>query len=198
MPSRRNPSCVSALLWAVHGFPCSFHVDASHHSTYIIIRCTRARKPTGKTSLSSLMQRCSGLESREYGRKGYAALTTRHSSIRKVGTNFADRRRSLSIVRSRTQSTEFVFCNSVIFNHFCSQTPRCNFSSTLYLHSCWCIIQVIHSLQSTKKKLHRLSPRPNYTDRATAACRRNDCQLLRIEGATWSAWRIPTSVFSAL
>jgi hypothetical protein len=30
----------------------------------------------------------------------------------------------------------------------------------------------------------------------TAACRRSDCQLLRIEGATWSAWRIPTAVFS--
>jgi hypothetical protein len=30
------------------------------------------------------------------------------------------------------------------------------------------------------------------------ACRRNDCQLLRIEGATWSAWRIPTAVFSVL
>jgi hypothetical protein len=40
----------------------------------------------------------------------------------------------------------------------------------------------------TKKKLHGLSPRANYTDRATAACRRSDCQLLRIEGATWSAW----------
>jgi hypothetical protein len=26
-------------------------------------------------------------------------------------------------------------------------------------------------------------------DRATATCRRSDCQLLRIEGATWSAWR---------
>jgi hypothetical protein len=38
-----------------------------------------------------------------------------------------------------------------------------------------------------KKKLHGLSPRANYTDRATAACRRSDCQLLRIEGATWSA-----------
>jgi hypothetical protein len=38
-----------------------------------------------------------------------------------------------------------------------------------------------------KKKLHSLSPRANYTDRATAACRRSDCQLLRIEGATWSA-----------
>jgi hypothetical protein len=34
------------------------------------------------------------------------------------------------------------------------------------------------------KKLHGLSPRANYTDRATAACRRSDCQLLRIKGAT--------------
>jgi hypothetical protein len=39
-----------------------------------------------------------------------------------------------------------------------------------------------------KKKLHGLSPRANYTDRATAACRRSDCQLVRIEGATWSVW----------
>jgi hypothetical protein len=38
-----------------------------------------------------------------------------------------------------------------------------------------------------KLKLHGLSPRANYTDRATAACRRSDCQLFRIEGATWSA-----------
>jgi hypothetical protein len=45
-------------------------------------------------------------------------------------------------------------------------------------------------------KLHSLSPRANYTDRATAACRRSDCQFLRIKGATWSAWRIPTAVFS--
>jgi hypothetical protein len=45
-------------------------------------------------------------------------------------------------------------------------------------------------------KLHGLSPRANYTDQATAACQRSDCQLLRIEGATWSAWRIPTVVFS--
>jgi hypothetical protein len=28
-----------------------------------------------------------------------------------------------------------------------------------------------------KKKLHGLSPQANYTDRETAACRRNDCQL---------------------
>jgi hypothetical protein len=46
-----------------------------------------------------------------------------------------------------------------------------------------------------KTKLHGLSPRENYTDRATAACRRSDCQLVRIEGATWSAWRIPPAIF---
>jgi hypothetical protein len=39
---------------------------------------------------------------------------------------------------------------------------------------------------SKKTKLHGLSPQANYTDRATAACRRSDYQLLRIEGATWS------------
>jgi hypothetical protein len=44
--------------------------------------------------------------------------------------------------------------------------------------------------------LHGLSPRANCTDRATAACRRSDCQLVRIEGATWLAWRIPPAVFS--
>jgi hypothetical protein len=32
------------------------------------------------------------------------------------------------------------------------------------------------------KKLHGLSPRANYTDRATAACRRSDCQLFVYRG----------------
>jgi hypothetical protein len=45
------------------------------------------------------------------------------------------------------------------------------------------------------KQLRGLSQRAKYTDRATAACRRSLCQPLRIEGATWSAWRIPTAVF---
>jgi hypothetical protein len=48
-------------------------------------------------------------------------------------------------------------------------------------------------LKLKKTDLHGLSPRANYTDRATAACWRSDCQLLRIEGATWSA-----AVFSVL
>jgi hypothetical protein len=37
-------------------------------------------------------------------------------------------------------------CIAVVLNLFCSRTPRYNFSSTLYPQSCWCIIQVIHSL----------------------------------------------------
>jgi hypothetical protein len=51
--------------------------------------------------------------------------------------------------------------------------------------------------KTEKLKLRGLSPRANYTERAKTACRRSQCQLLRIEGATWSAQRIPTAVFSA-
>jgi hypothetical protein len=46
-------------------------------------------------------------------------------------------------------------------------------------------------IKSSKTKLRGLSPRMNYIDWATAACRRSYCQLLRVEGTTWSAWRIP-------
>jgi hypothetical protein len=63
------------------------------------------------------------------------------------------------------------------------------FASTVY-H----LIQ--KSLLLLLKKLHGLSPQANYTDRATAASRRSYCLRLRIKGATWSAWRIPTAVFS--
>jgi hypothetical protein len=62
------------------------------------------------------------------------------------------------------------------------------------------LLYEIYKMEKKKKKIKKkhpgLSPRANYTDRATAACRPGDCQLLRIEGATWSAWRIPTAVFS--
>jgi hypothetical protein len=43
------------------------------------------------------------------------------------------------------------------------------------------------SIHKTKTKLHGLSPQANYTDQATAACWQSDCQLVWIEGATWSA-----------
>jgi hypothetical protein len=42
---------------------------------------------------------------------------------------------------------------------------------------------IVHNmLVSPKAKLHGLSPRANYTDRATANCRRSDCQLFADRG----------------
>jgi hypothetical protein len=43
--------------------------------------------------------------------------------------------------------------------------------------------RLVRFVQRNKKKnkLHGQSPRANYTDRATAACRWSDCQLLRIK-----------------
>jgi hypothetical protein len=38
------------------------------------------------------------------------------------------------------------------------------------------------------------SPQANYTDRATAACRRSWCQFLRIEGVTWPRQQNLTAV----
>jgi hypothetical protein len=48
--------------------------------------------------------------------------------------------------------------------------------------------------QTKKTILRGFGPRANYTDRATAACWRSQCQLLRIEGVAWPAQRIPTVV----
>jgi hypothetical protein len=38
------------------------------------------------------------------------------------------------------------------------------------------------------------SPQTNYTNRATAICRRSWCQLLLIESVTWTTQQIPTAV----
>jgi hypothetical protein len=52
----------------------------------------------------------SGLENRDYGREGFATLTTRHPSIRKTLalTSPTSGDSSVGIVRSRTETTEFV------------------------------------------------------------------------------------------
>jgi hypothetical protein len=66
--------------------------------------------------------------------------------------------------------------------------PRISWVSEPNTFRPWLLLQPTRFvwLFSTKKKtkLHGLSPRANYTDRATAACRRSDCQLVRIEGVS--------------
>jgi hypothetical protein len=76
----------------------------------------------------------------------------------------------------------FIFIMShLFFLHFSLLTPALGIpviSLSLRVHPVALLTYTI--------KLHGLSPLANYTDRATAACRRSDCQLLRIKGATWS------------
>jgi hypothetical protein len=50
------------------------------------------------------------------------------------------------------------------------------------------------NLKSLLINLRGFSPQANYTNRATAACRRSYCQLLWTKGVTWSAQRIPMAV----
>jgi hypothetical protein len=52
----------------------------------------------------------------------------------------------------------------------------------------------ILQIRETTLPFRGLSPQANYTDRATAACRRSQYQPLRVEGVTLSAQRIPTAV----
>jgi hypothetical protein len=60
------------------------------------------------------------------------------------------------------------------------ETARNSETSLIQFKSIWehCYV----SYGRLIKKLRGLSPRASYTDRATAACRRSDCQLLRIKG----------------
>jgi hypothetical protein len=48
-------------------------------------------------------------------------------------------------------------------------------------------LNLLIGMDLPNNKFRGLSPRVNYTDRATASCRRSLYQRLRIEGATLSA-----------
>jgi hypothetical protein len=112
--------------------------------------------------------RGSGLKNREYGRRDPLCRprnTLYPQKFALISTTSGSR--PVGTVRSRTKATEFVVCLFVCI-----------------------LLRPLHTpsfFAPHKKKLQGLSPRANYTDRATAACRRSNCHLLRIKNATWSA-----------
>jgi hypothetical protein len=63
-----------------------------------------------------------------------------------------------------------------------------------YIYKYICVCLCVYLSKTKKLNSVAFSPQTNYTDRATAACRRSYCQLLRIEGVAWSAQRIPMAV----
>jgi hypothetical protein len=90
---------------------------------------------------------------------------------------------------SKNKSTKKTAWSGQLGEPVCYLVHGCYFASWLLLGT--------KTKTKTETKLHGLSTQANYTDRATAACRGSECQLLQIEVATWSTWRIPTAVFSA-
>jgi hypothetical protein len=70
-------------------------------------------------------------------------------------------------------------------------TLSCAFSKAIILDN---ISGFFLATTVTKLNSVAFSPQANYTDRATAAFRRSQCQLLLIKGVAWSAQRIPTTV----
>jgi hypothetical protein len=79
-----------------------YYLERNYRICCLVVRASGYRSrgpgsdPWATWFSGTIRKKKSGLENRDYGRRVSAALTTRHPSIEKTGTNFADKRRSLS------------------------------------------------------------------------------------------------------
>jgi hypothetical protein len=72
-----------------------------------------------------------------------------------------------------------LLCNSI----------RLSVNATEYGRACF--VKEDYCKLKLKTKLRSRSPQANYTDQATASCRRSYYQTLRVEGVAWLTQRIP-------
>jgi hypothetical protein len=56
------------------------------------------------------------------------------------------------------------------------------------------VLVVVNGVGHKQTNSVAFSPQANYTYRMAAACRRSQCQLLRVEGVAWSVQRITVAV----
>jgi hypothetical protein len=92
--------------------------------------------------------------------------------IRQVVCWFADQMCSATRANTNNRQHRLLPCN--ITEGRPGKLGTCSGNYIAYAEVC--------TKKKTKKKLHGLSPRANYTDRATAACRRSDCLLFADRG----------------
>jgi hypothetical protein len=130
------------------------------------------------STIEELLGRKSGdssLENREYGRRDPLSWPRGTLYPQKLAiTSPTSGGRSVGIVRLRTHATEvFSVCLKHVFIHKHTITD-----ARARVCACVCLRVWSSALApNKKKKLHGLSPRANYTDRATAASRRSVANL---------------------
>jgi hypothetical protein len=99
-----------------------------------------------------------------------------HVHTRQVETNFS----SGVTPSAKGKSNVLVFRKDISLSPENRQPHNHPYSKTVFVFSVKNLLPL--RIKNKKTKLHGLSPRVNYTDRATEACRRSDCQLFTDRG----------------